>query len=117
MATHSSVLAWRISWTEEPDGLQSTGSGGVRRDLVCVWEAGRLWAHCAPSFDVHLSSLGPGPCFPVPSFLRAHREEWVQSDGCWTAAVPSFLSSSGLTSSPLALPAATGDWDILCLLI
>ena len=26
MATHSSVLAWRISWTEEPGGLQSTGS-------------------------------------------------------------------------------------------
>ena len=25
MATHSSVLAWRISWTEEPDGLQSMG--------------------------------------------------------------------------------------------
>ena len=26
MATHSSILAWRIPWTEEPDGLQSTGS-------------------------------------------------------------------------------------------
>ena len=26
MATHSSVLAWRISWTEEPGGLQSMGS-------------------------------------------------------------------------------------------
>ena len=25
MATHSSVLAWRISWTEEPGGLQSVG--------------------------------------------------------------------------------------------
>ena len=24
MATHSSILAWRISWTEEPGGLQST---------------------------------------------------------------------------------------------
>ena len=32
MATHSSVLAWRIPWTEEPGGLQSTGSQGVRRD-------------------------------------------------------------------------------------
>ena len=29
MATHSSVLAWRISWTEEPGGLQSTGSQRV----------------------------------------------------------------------------------------
>ena len=26
MATHSSILAWRISWTEEPGGHQSTGS-------------------------------------------------------------------------------------------
>ena len=26
MATHSSILAWRIPWTEEPSGLQSTGS-------------------------------------------------------------------------------------------
>ena len=25
MATHSSVLAWRIPWTEEPGGLQSMG--------------------------------------------------------------------------------------------
>ena len=25
MATHSSILAWRISWTEEPGGLQSMG--------------------------------------------------------------------------------------------
>ena len=26
MATHSSILAWRIPWTEEPDELQSLGS-------------------------------------------------------------------------------------------
>ena len=29
MATHSSILAWRIPWTEEPDGLQSMGSQRV----------------------------------------------------------------------------------------
>ena len=28
-ATHSSILAWRIPWTEEPDGLQSMGSQRV----------------------------------------------------------------------------------------
>ena len=28
-ATHSSVLAWRVPWTEEPDGLQSMGSQRV----------------------------------------------------------------------------------------
>ena len=34
MATHSSILAWRIPWTEEPGRLQSTGSQRVRHD----WE-------------------------------------------------------------------------------
>ena len=34
MATHSSILVWRIQWTEEPGKLQSTGSQGVRHDLV-----------------------------------------------------------------------------------
>ena len=32
MATHSSILAWRIPWMEEPGGLQSTGSQRVRHD-------------------------------------------------------------------------------------
>ena len=32
MATHSSILAWRILWTEEPGGLQSMGSQRVRHD-------------------------------------------------------------------------------------
>ena len=34
MATHSSILAWRISWTEELGGLQSMGSQRVRHDSV-----------------------------------------------------------------------------------
>ena len=33
MATHSSILAWEIPWTEEPGGLQSTGSLRMRHDL------------------------------------------------------------------------------------
>ena len=32
MTTHSSTLAWRIPWTEEPDGLQSMRSQRVRHD-------------------------------------------------------------------------------------
>ena len=32
MATHSSILAWRIPWTEEPGGQQSTGSQRVGHD-------------------------------------------------------------------------------------
>ena len=44
MATHFSILAWRISWTEEPGELQSMGSQGVEHDratktftLSLVW--------------------------------------------------------------------------------
>ena len=32
MATHSSILAWRIPWTEEPGRLQSMGSQRVGHD-------------------------------------------------------------------------------------
>jgi len=32
MATHSSILAWRIPWTEEPSGLQFIGSQRVGHD-------------------------------------------------------------------------------------
>ena len=34
MATHSSILAWRIPWTEESGGLQSMGSHRVGHDKV-----------------------------------------------------------------------------------
>ena len=44
MASHSNILAWRISWTEKPGGLQVTGSQRVRHDwsdlvgmYVCIW--------------------------------------------------------------------------------
>ena len=32
VATHPSILAWKIPWTEEPDGLQSTGLQGIRHN-------------------------------------------------------------------------------------
>ena len=34
MATHCSILAWRIPWTEEPGGLQSMGSQKVGQDFA-----------------------------------------------------------------------------------
>ena len=34
MATHSSIFAWEIPWTEEPGGLQSWGSKRVRHSLA-----------------------------------------------------------------------------------
>ena len=57
MSTHSSILAWKITWTEEPGGLQSTGSQRVRHDLatkqqqmcvcVCVYTYGRYMVYSA----------------------------------------------------------------------
>ena len=32
MATHSTILAWKIPWTDKPGGLQSTGSQRVGHD-------------------------------------------------------------------------------------
>ena len=43
MATHSSNLAWRIPWTEEPGKLQLTGSERVRHD----WTTNIITLHCA----------------------------------------------------------------------
>ena len=39
MAIHSSVLAWKIPWTEEPGGLQSMRPWGVRRDWAAYTHA------------------------------------------------------------------------------
>ena len=39
MATHSSILAWRIPWTEEAGGLQSMGSQRVKVLLEAVYSA------------------------------------------------------------------------------
>ena len=41
MATHSSILAWRIPWTEEPGGLQSIGSQRVGHDCVTITTSSR----------------------------------------------------------------------------
>ena len=55
MATHSSILAWRIPWTEETGGLQSMGSQRVRRDLTTKQQqqyvaqgSNPLWNHSRP---------------------------------------------------------------------
>ena len=70
MATHSSILAWRIPWTEEPGGLQSIGSQRVRHD----WSD---WEHTHKSsvvrimdnFQFHhlcIESKSITPGFPLP---------------------------------------------------
>ena len=54
METHSSILAWRISWTEEPGGLQSTGSQRVGHD----WSTNTSHFHAFPVQSYMLAGLG-----------------------------------------------------------
>ena len=55
MATHSSILVWKIPWTEEPGGLQSMGSQRVGHDLVNE----RTHAHSKLS-ETEIMSSPPG---------------------------------------------------------
>ena len=64
MATHSSILAWRIPWTEEPGGLQSMASQRVRHD----------WATNTFTFQsygwLHWQPVSIHRCFPKDSMLK-----------------------------------------------
>ena len=52
MATHSSILAWEIPWTEEPGGLQSRGLSDTTEQLnnIIIW---------VPVISISLSYCGP----------------------------------------------------------
>ena len=43
MTTHSSILAWRILWTEEPEGLQTMGSQRVGLDWMTNTQKETSW--------------------------------------------------------------------------
>ena len=53
MATHSSILAWRIPWTEKPGGLQSIESQRVRHDSPTVTITS-VWTSCLVLLFLHL---------------------------------------------------------------
>ena len=70
MAPHSSTLAWKIPWTEEPGGLQSMGS----------WRVGHDWATSLSLFTfMHWRRKWQ----PTPVFLPGES----QGRGAWWAAV------------------------------
>ena len=72
MGTHSSTLAWKIPWAEEPGGLQSMGSLGVGQD----------WA-TSFSLSLSLSCIGEWNGNPLQcSYLENPRDR-----GTWWAAV------------------------------
>ena len=54
MATRSSILAWKISWTEEPGGLQSMGSQRVGHDWATnTWLTHNPMDYSPPGSSVH----------------------------------------------------------------
>ena len=71
MATHSSVLAWRIPGTGEPGGLPSLGSHRVRHD----------WSNLAAAAAWCFSDFPGGSVIKNPPANAADREMWVRSLG------------------------------------
>ena len=78
MATHSSILAWRIPWIEQPDGLQSMGSQRVRPDGVTEQQQigpGGTWHPWSLAESIQscvISELTGLPCIflDLPGVLR-----------------------------------------------
>ena len=75
MATHSSILAWRIPWTEEPGELQSMGSQRIRHNWATKQSIAQLtqgkentWLHPPLAFLSHLSGVRKGE-----KHLQRHR--------------------------------------------
>ena len=73
MATHSSILAWEIPWTEEPGGLQSMGSQRIRHD----------WATHSQRIFIKTGVVqrpGPGAVHPdaTPTW-SSHSSRWLQA--------------------------------------
>ena len=93
MATYSSTLAWRIPWTEEPDGLQTMGSRRVGHD----------WAI---SLSFSLSWVGEGNGNPLEYYCL----ENPRYSGAWWAAVYGVAKTRawlmGLSSSSWLLRCA-----------
>ena len=72
VATHSSILAWRIPWTEEPGGLQSMESHRVRHD----------WATHTHTHTHSLSlSLSPPISPRLPFLSTSHDHSWEKPAG------------------------------------
>ena len=76
MATHSSVLAWRIPGTEEPGGLPSMGSHRVRHDWSDLAEAATWWIGLGAGQGGRKQALG----------WRWVARQADKQAGCWTDA-------------------------------
>ena len=76
MATHSSILAWGIPWTEEPGGLLLTGShrvGHDRRDLACMHASEKAMATHSSILAWRIPGMeGPGGLLSMGSHRVGH---------------------------------------------
>ena len=89
MATHSSVLTWRIPWTEEPGGLRSIGSqrvGHDESDLACVHSFTHYLYDCISQIDIVR--------FLYSSFYKGKSESEV-AQSCPTLSDPMDCSIPG----------------------
>ena len=88
MATHSSILAWRILWTEEPGGLQSMGSQRISHSPtterltlsnINVAAAAAKSLQSCPTLCDPIDSSPPGS--PVPGLVNPNNDLF-HSKGC-----------------------------------
>ena len=99
MATHSSVLAWRIPWTEEPDGLQSMG----------LQRVGHNWAtntHTQTGKQLEIQFLSCASC--ISSAQKLHTASSSHTRQCQRKILPSWqkvlLDSIILKHFPITSP-------------
>ena len=97
MTTHSSILAWKIPWTEEPGGLESLGSQRVRHD----WATKQiLYEDLIIAFVVQLLSLVR--FFSTP-WTAAHQLSFTISRVCPTSCPLSEWCYLTISSAPSSL--------------
>ena len=107
MATHSSILAWRISWTEEPGRLQSTGSQRVGHDWVTNTFTPYSLPHPCLLKDIKAIEICGRPQYrwKLPSFpLTPHSRSSTDTPN---AALPNLSFIPSLKSSVLPLSVST----------
>ena len=101
MTAHSSILAWRIQWTEEPARLQKAGHGWVTEHLFLVWfHQLRLRSSGIRSLRLGAPALVPSFIFytaPACFLLLFHLQNYLPSfSECDWVSFPHFLSSESL---------------------
>ena len=107
MATHSSILAWEIPWTEEPGELQSMESQRVRHYwLISIWAS---WV--AQVVKNLLSMWRPGlrPLFDPWAWKMPQRRKWLHTPVCLTGESYRQRSLAGY-SSPMGSQRFGHDW-------